>query len=69
MVDNQTFGGEVAEVGIADWDREVSLGVLLEPGRCDQANLSTYKRVSTLEIVSSSRSSRYDRSNGNCRPE
>jgi hypothetical protein len=65
MVDNQTFGGELAEVGIADWDREVSLAVLLEAGRRDQANLSTYKRVSTLEIVSSGRP-RHGRCNGNC---
>jgi hypothetical protein len=36
MVDNLTCGGELAEVGIADWDRKVSLAVLLEAGRCDE---------------------------------
>jgi hypothetical protein len=41
IVDDLTFSGELAEVGLADWDGEVSIAVLLEPGRCDQANLST----------------------------
>jgi hypothetical protein len=66
MVDDLTFGGELAEVGLADWDREVSVGVLLEPARCDQANLSTYKRVSTLEILGSTRRGRCNR---NCRQQ
>jgi hypothetical protein len=34
-VDDLIFRSELAEVGLADWDRDVSLAVLLEPGPCD----------------------------------